>query len=88
MTAQCPLLHFKDQSRKSLLSVVASKGFQPWWRPEIFKGQIMKVYILRVHILGVTKCVTRFLKTPHCVEHFVTHFVTLEIWSTLNHCTA
>ena len=41
---------------------------------------------LRVHISGVTKCVTKFLsKTPHCesVKNFVTHFLTPETW-TLN----
>ena len=41
---------------------------------------------LRVHISGVTKCVTKFLtlsKSPHCdsVKNFVTHFVTAEIWT-------
>ena len=43
---------------------------------------------MRIHISGVTKCVTKFLtlsKSPHCdsVRNFVTHFVTAEIW-TLN----
>ena len=41
---------------------------------------------LRIHISGVTKCVTKFLtlsKSPHCdsVKKFVTHFVTPEIWT-------
>ena len=43
-------------------------------------------YVLRIHISGVTKCVTKFLtlsKSPHCdsVKNFVTHFVTAEIWT-------
>ena len=41
---------------------------------------------VRIHISGVTKCVTKFLtlsKSPHCdsVKNFVTHFVTAEIWT-------
>ena len=41
---------------------------------------------VRIHISGVTKCVTKFLtlsKSPHCdsVKNFVTHFVTPEIWT-------
>ena len=39
----------------------------------------------RIHISGVTKCLTKFLtlsKSVHCdsVKNFVTHFVTPEIW--------
>ena len=41
--------------------------------------------IIRIHISGVTKRVTKFLtlsKSSHCdsVKKFVTHFVTPEIW--------
>ena len=41
---------------------------------------------VRIHISGVTKCVTKFLtlsKSPHCdsVKNFVTQFVTAEIWT-------
>ena len=41
---------------------------------------------VKIHISGVTKCVTKFLtlsKSPHCdsVKNFVTHFVTAEIWT-------
>ena len=44
---------------------------------------------LRIHISGITKCVTKFLtlsKSSHCdsVKKFVTHFVTPKIW-TLTH---
>ena len=41
---------------------------------------------VRVHISAVTKCVTNFLTLSQLglfdsVKNFVTHFVTLEIWT-------
>ena len=44
---------------------------------------------LRIHISGVTKCVTKFLtlsKTSHCdsVKNFVTFFVTPDVWTLIH----